>query len=67
VHGVERTIDKFIGDGVMALFGAPVSHKDHARRACLAALELHASLAPFARELAGEGVNLTVRVGLSFG
>jgi adenylate cyclase len=46
VHSVGGTIDKFTGDGMMALFGAPISYEDHARRACLAALELHASLAP---------------------
>jgi adenylate cyclase len=67
VQGVQGTIDKFTGDGVMALFGAPVSHEDHARRACLAALGLHASLAPLAAELAGEGVELAIRVGLNSG
>jgi class 3 adenylate cyclase/tetratricopeptide (TPR) repeat protein len=67
VHSVAGTIDKFTGDGVMALFGAPVSHEDHARRACLAALELHASLAPLTGELAGEGVALAIRVGLNSG
>jgi class 3 adenylate cyclase len=67
VHSVGGTIDKFTGDGVMALFGAPVSHEDHARRACLAALGLHASLAPLTGELAGEGVGLAIRVGLNSG
>jgi class 3 adenylate cyclase/tetratricopeptide (TPR) repeat protein len=67
---VERlggTIDKFTGDGVMALFGAPISQEDHARRACLAALELHASLGPLATELTGDGVELAIRVGLNSG
>jgi class 3 adenylate cyclase/tetratricopeptide (TPR) repeat protein len=67
VHSVEGTIDKFTGDGVMALFGAPVSHEDHARRACLAALQLHASLAPLAADLADEGVAVAIRVGLNSG
>ena len=67
VHRVEGTIDKFTGDGAMALFGAPVSHEDHARRACLAALRLHAVLIPFAQELAGEGLALAIRVGLNSG
>jgi adenylate cyclase len=67
VQGLEGTIDKFTGDGVMAIFGAPVSQEDHARRACLAALELHSSLAPLAADLAGEGVELAIRVGLNSG
>jgi class 3 adenylate cyclase/tetratricopeptide (TPR) repeat protein len=67
VHGVEGMIDTFTGDGVMALFGAPVSHEDHARRACLATLELHRALEPFVRELAAEEVTLAVRVGLNSG
>jgi class 3 adenylate cyclase/tetratricopeptide (TPR) repeat protein len=67
VQGLGGTIDKFTGDGVMALFGAPVSQEDHARRACLAALELHGSLALLATELAGEGVELAIRVGLNSG
>jgi adenylate cyclase len=67
VQGLGGTIDKFTGDGVMAIFGAPVSQEDHARRGCLAALGLHASLAPLAVELAGEGVELVIRVGLNSG
>jgi class 3 adenylate cyclase/tetratricopeptide (TPR) repeat protein len=67
VRSVRGTIDKFTGDGVMALFGAPVAHEDHARRACLAALDLHASLAPLTQELAADGVELAIRVGLNSG
>jgi class 3 adenylate cyclase/tetratricopeptide (TPR) repeat protein len=67
VRRLEGTIDKFTGDGVMVLFGAPISQEDHARRACLASLGLHASLAPLAAELVGEGVELAIRVGLNSG
>ena len=67
VHRVEGTIDKFTGDGVMALFGAPVSYEDHARRACLAALQLHAALVPFAGSSPAEGVAFAIRVGLNSG
>src|SRR5262245_8639808 len=40
VHRYEGTINQYTGDGIMALFGAPVAHEDHAQRACAAALEL---------------------------
>jgi adenylate cyclase len=67
VRRVEGTIHQFTGDGVLALFGAPVAHEDHARRACLAALELHSSLGPLAPEAAAEGLTLAIRVGLNSG
>ena len=44
VHRYEGTINQFLGDGFMALFGAPLAHEDHARRAVLAALELRRQL-----------------------
>ena len=51
VHRFEGTVDKFTGDGIMALFGAPIAHEDHARRACYAALHLSDELAAYAAEL----------------
>ena len=52
VHSVEGTVNQFTGDGLMAVFGAPVAHEDHARRACLAVLELQRDVAAFAVEVA---------------
>jgi class 3 adenylate cyclase/tetratricopeptide (TPR) repeat protein len=68
VHRFEGTVDKFTGDGIMALFGAPISHEDHARRACFAALHLQRELAAYAAELRRtEGLSLAVRMGLNSG
>ena len=52
VHRFEGTVDKFTGDGIMALFGAPIAHEDHAQRACYAALHLQATLATLRRRAA---------------
>jgi class 3 adenylate cyclase/tetratricopeptide (TPR) repeat protein len=68
VHRFEGTVDKFTGDGIMALFGAPIAHEDHARRACYAALHLREELAKYADELRrSEGLNFSVRMGLNSG
>lgn len=68
VHGVEGTVHQFTGDGVMALFGAPLAHEDHPRRACLAALELQRGVALFAQRVArDDGIQFSVRCGLNSG
>src|SRR5581483_5561412 len=51
VHRFEGTVNQFLGDGIMALFGAPIAHEDHAHRACFAALHLRETLGLYAREL----------------
>ncbi|MDT5320383.1 MAG: hypothetical protein QOD88_2905, partial [Mycobacterium sp.] len=62
------TVDKFTGDGIMALFGAPVALEDHAFRACLAALDIQEQIGQLADEVEQrDGVVLRLRVGLNSG
>ena len=62
------TVDKFTGDGIMALFGAPVALEDHAFRACLAALDIQEQIEQLADEVQRrDGVVLRLRVGLNSG
>lgn len=62
------TVDKFTGDGIMAVFGAPAALEDHAMRACLAALQIQAEMHGLARSFEGElGISLLLRVGLNSG
>ena len=62
------TVDKFTGDGIMAVFGAPVALEDHAVRACLAALGIQEEADRLADEVqARDGVDLRLRVGLNSG
>jgi class 3 adenylate cyclase/tetratricopeptide (TPR) repeat protein len=68
VHRFEGTVDKFTGDGIMALFGAPIAHEDHAPRACFAALKIGELVAEYAGELRrSKGLNFSVRVGINSG
>ncbi len=62
------TVDKFTGDGIMAVFGAPVALEDHAFRACLAALEIQEATKKFAADIeALDRVGLQLRIGLNSG
>ena len=62
------TVDKFTGDGIMALFGAPIALEDHAFRACLAALDIQHEIAEFASGVRGrDGLELQLRIGLNSG
>jgi class 3 adenylate cyclase len=62
------TVDKFTGDGIMAVFGAPIALEDHAVRACRAALDIHKDLKGLATTLeASDGIKLELRVGLNSG
>ncbi|HWP33228.1 MAG TPA: adenylate/guanylate cyclase domain-containing protein, partial [Solirubrobacterales bacterium] len=68
VHRYEGTVDKFTGDGIMAIFGAPVAHEDHARRACYAALKMLDEVGGYAAELRRKhGLNFSTRVGVNSG
>ena len=68
VHRYEGTINQYTGDGIMALFGAPIAHEDHAQRACAAALEMARELEALADDLRREsGLDLAVRMGLNSG
>ena len=68
VHRYEGTINQFLGDGIMALFGAPIAHEDHARRAVLAALSIQKAIRDFQSKLAEtKGIQFRVRTGLNTG
>ena len=68
VHRYEGTVNQVMGDGIMALFGAPLAHEDHAVRACYAALRMQESVKRYAEEVhRTEGVPLQIRVGLNSG
>src|SRR5881409_975152 len=68
VHRYEGTINQYTGDGIMALFGAPIAHEDHAQRACAAALDLARELGALAEDVRREsGLDFAVRMGLNSG
>src|SRR5438034_11606412 len=68
VHRYEGTVNQVMGDGIMALFGAPLAHEDHAVRACYAALRMQESVTRYADEAwRAHGVAVQIRVGLNSG
>jgi class 3 adenylate cyclase/tetratricopeptide (TPR) repeat protein len=68
IHRYEGTINQFTGDGVMALFGAPVAHEDHAQRACHAALAIQKSLDSYGEVIKKDsGLDFKMRIGLNSG
>jgi class 3 adenylate cyclase/tetratricopeptide (TPR) repeat protein len=68
VHRYEGTVNQYTGDGIMALFGAPIAHEDHAQRACAAALEMARELRALAEDVRREsGLDFAVRMGLNSG
>src|SRR5215510_11713394 len=68
VHRYEGTVNQVLGDGIMALFGAPIAHEDHALRACYAALAMQAAMREYTEEVRRtRGLELRIRVGLNAG
>jgi len=68
VHRYEGTVNQVMGDGIMALFGAPIAHEDHAVRACYAALAMQEAIRRYTAEiLRTHGITLQIRVGLNSG
>ncbi len=68
IHHYEGTVNQVMGDGIMALFGAPLAHEDHAARACYAALRMQERVQRYAEEARhAHGVNVQIRVGLNSG
>ena len=68
VHRYEGTVNQVMGDGIMALFGAPLAHEDHAMRACYAAVWMQEAIGRYAEELRrGQGLDVQIRVGLNSG
>src|SRR5262245_40073543 len=68
VHQYEGTVNQVMGDGIMALFGAPVAHEDHAVRACYAGLRMQDSVKRYGETLRRtEGIPIQIRVGLNSG
>jgi hypothetical protein len=68
IHKYEGTVNQFTGDGIMALFGAPVAHEDHARRACCAALAVQKGLKSYTARLRQKyGIDFKMRIGLNTG
>ena len=68
VHRYEGTVNQVMGDGIMALFGAPLAHEDHAMRACYAAVSMQDAIGRYAEELRRQqGLDVQIRVGLNSG
>src|SRR5499427_2382707 len=68
VHRYEGTVNRVMGDGIMALFGAPIAHEDHGVRACYAGLRMQETVTRYAEEVQrSHGVPVTIRVGLNSG
>ena len=67
-HKYEGTINQFAGDGIMAIFGAPVAHENHAQRACYTAVSIQKSMVDFSEKIEKEyGIDFKIRIGINSG
>jgi class 3 adenylate cyclase/tetratricopeptide (TPR) repeat protein len=67
IHRYEGTIAQFLGDGVMALFGAPIAHENAPQRSLYAALAIRERLRGYAEKLRKDGIEFSMRIGLNTG
>ena len=68
IHRLEGTMNQFTGDGIMALFGAPLAHEDHAQRACHAALAVKKALETYQKMILDDyGIEFQMRIGINSG
>jgi class 3 adenylate cyclase len=68
VHRFEGTVNQFLGDGIMSIFGAPMAHEDHALRACYAAPAIQAAMQPYTDDVRhAHEIEMRIRVGLNSG
>jgi class 3 adenylate cyclase len=68
VHHYEGTVNQVMGDGIMALFGAPLAHEDHAVRGCYAAMRMQQAIRRYTEEVRrAHGIEIQIRVGLNSG
>ncbi|HSR10883.1 MAG TPA: adenylate/guanylate cyclase domain-containing protein, partial [Thermodesulfobacteriota bacterium] len=68
VHRYEGTVNQFTGDGIMAIFGAPIAHENHAQRACYAALSIRRAIVEYGEQLRAEsGLEFKMRFGINSG
>jgi class 3 adenylate cyclase/tetratricopeptide (TPR) repeat protein len=68
VHRYEGTVNQYTGDGIMALFGAPIAHEDHPQRALLAALAIQDTMQPYSEQIQRDrGIDFRLRLGVNTG
>jgi len=68
IHKYEGTINQFTGDGVMAIFGAPVAHEDHSQRACYSAFSIQEAISDYGEKVKKDcGIEFKMRIGINSG